>query len=228
MYDYDAQYRRLRAAGYHGWAASAHKRNVARMADTLDRLQWKVFPRPPARVLELGCGNGGSSSLLMARKGYEVHGIDISESAIAWAREQFAESALSGSFRQGNVCEMPFFSERSFDIVIDGSCLHCLIGDDRTRCLQEVRRLLRSEGVFVVSSMCGLPKSDEAKARFDPLAGHLLQHGQPYRTLKPLADLEGELIDSGFEVHDFGLSVNPWWDHVTMVCRIGSGQDSSR
>ena len=84
---------------------------------------------------------------------------------------------------------MPFFAERFFDVVIDGSCLHCLIGNDRARCLAEVRRILRFEGVFVVSSMCGLPKSDDAKARFDPQAGHLLENGRAYRTLKPLADI---------------------------------------
>jgi 2-polyprenyl-3-methyl-5-hydroxy-6-metoxy-1,4-benzoquinol methylase len=61
------------------------------MAETLDRLERETFPKPPARVLELGCGNGMSSSLWMARKGYEVHGIDISETAIAWAEQQFAE-----------------------------------------------------------------------------------------------------------------------------------------
>jgi hypothetical protein len=112
-----------------------------------------------------------------------------------------------------------------FDVVIDGSCLHCLIGNDRARCLGEVRRILRCEGVFVVSSMCGLPKSEEAMARFDPQTGHLLKNGRAYRTLKPLADIASELMEQGFEVRDSRLSVNPWWDHVTMTCRSTSGQD---
>jgi 2-polyprenyl-3-methyl-5-hydroxy-6-metoxy-1,4-benzoquinol methylase len=111
IYDYDAEYRRLRAAGLQGWAGSQRERNVARMAETLDRLERETFPRPPATVLELGCGNGMSSALWMAQKGYEVHGVDISETAIAWAEQQFAEAALYGSFRQGSVCEMPFFPE---------------------------------------------------------------------------------------------------------------------
>ena len=51
------------------------------------------------------------SSLLMARNGYEVHGIDISGTAIAWAEEQFAQSALLGRFLHGDVCAMPFFAE---------------------------------------------------------------------------------------------------------------------
>ena len=224
MYDHDAEYRRLRAAGLAGWAGSQRERNVARMAETLDRLERESFRKPPARVLELGCGNGMSSALLMAQKGYEVHGVDISETAIAWAEQRFAESARSGTFRQGSVCEMPFFPEKFFDVVIDGSCLHCLIGNDRARCLQEVRRILRFEGVFVVSSMCGLPKSEEAKARFDPQTGHLLENGRAHRTLKPLADIASELMEAGFEVQDSRLSVNPWWDHVTMTCQISDAR----
>jgi SAM-dependent methyltransferase len=227
MYDYDAQYRRLRAAGHQGWAGSAREQNLARLNEVLDGLVREIFPALPARVLELGCGNGMSSSLLMARKGYEVHGIDISGTAIVWAEEQFAQSALLGHFLHGDVCAMPFFADESFDVVIDGSCLHCLIGDDRTRCLGEVRRILRPGGLFVVSSMCGLPKSDEAKARFDAQTGHLLEDGRPHRTLKPVADLASELANSGFEVQDGRLSVNPWWDHVTMVCRIGNRQSLS-
>jgi hypothetical protein len=53
MYDYDAEYRRLRAAGLQGWAGSQRERNVARMAETLDRLERETFPRPPARVLSV-------------------------------------------------------------------------------------------------------------------------------------------------------------------------------
>jgi SAM-dependent methyltransferase len=227
MHDYDAEYRRLKAAGYRGWAGSQHERNLARLAETLDWLERQSFPRPPARVLELGCGNGMSSSLLMAQKGYETHGIDISRTAIAWAEKQLAEIALSGSFRHGDVCDMPFFPDGFFDAVMDGSCLHCLIGNDRTRCLQEVHRVLQPRGIFVVSSMCGLPKSDEAKARFDPAACHLLENGRPYRTLKPLADLAREVAGAGFEVQDSRVSVNPWWDHVSMVCRIIDSQNSS-
>ena len=218
MYDYDAQYRRLRDAGSPGWAGDQYQRGQIRLTETLDRLEREgAFPPPPARMLELGCGNG-SSSFLMARKGYEAHGVDISETAIAWARERFAAAGLSAVLRPGSVCAMPFFEDGRFDIVIDGSCLHCLIGDDRARCLAEVRRILRPDGVFVVSSMCGLPRSADAQARFDPRTGCLIENGEPYRTLKPLAEIELELSDAGFAVKDRSVSVNPWWDHATLVC----------
>jgi ubiquinone/menaquinone biosynthesis C-methylase UbiE len=218
MFDYDAQYRRLRDAGLPGWAGEQYERGAAGVRATLDGLAIKGdLPAPPARMLELGCGNG-LSSYLMAGKGYEVHGIDIAWTAVAWARERFAAAGLRGSFHQGNVCRMPGFADSSFDIVFDGSCLHCLIGSDRASCLAEVRRILQADGVFVVSSMCGEPRSDDAKARFDPRTHCLMQDGQPYRTLKPLAALEAELADAEFAVRDRSVRVNPWWDHATLVC----------
>lgn len=219
MYDYDAQYRRLKASGFRGWAGDHYDRSLAGIRDSLDNLDRKgLLPTPPARVLELGCGNG-TWSFLLAAGGYPVHGVDISATAIAWAEERFAAAGLAGTFRQGSVCDMPFLEDGVFDIVVDGSCLHCLIGNDRARCLAEVGRILHPAGVFIVSSMCGLPKSDAAKARFDPRTGHLLQDGKPNRTLKPVDDIVGELAEAGFEARDVRISVNAWWDHAVIACR---------
>jgi len=217
-YDYESQYQRLRAAGMAGWAGGQYERGLAGMTDTLGRLKHeRHLPAPPARMLELGCGNS-LSSYLLAAKGYEVHGIDIAGTAVAWARERFAAAGLRGTFHHGTVCRMPVFADSSFDIVFDGSCLHCLISGDRGLCLAEVRRILRPDGVFVVSSMCGEPRSDDARARFDPQMFCLMQDGRPYRTLKPLVVLEAELAEAGFAVRDRSVHVNPWWDHATLVC----------
>lgn len=109
MHDYDAQYRRLKAAGLPGWAGDQHERNALRMAETLQRLERDHFPKPPACVLELGCGNGMSWSHAMACGGYDVHGIDISEAAIAWAGFP-ARSARAASARCRGLPKNPSMS----------------------------------------------------------------------------------------------------------------------
>lgn len=219
MHDYEARYRHLKSAGLPGWAGHQYERGLKNLEETLDGLEREgVFARPPARVLELGCGNG-MSSFLMARKGYEAYGVDLAKTAVLWARERFASANLGGVFHEGSVCSMPFFDDAFFDIVIDGSCLHCLIGQERRLCLNEVGRILRFDGVFIVSSMCGLPRSDDARARFDHRTSCLMENGRPYRTLKPLKDLELEISSAGFEGQCVKLNVNPWWDHATIACR---------
>lgn len=218
MFDYEGRYRELRAAGFAGWAGRDFERGLKRLTESLDRLrQDRVLPPPPARVLELGCGNG-VASLLLAQIGYETCGIDVSETAILWAKERFATAHLTGFFHQGDVCCMRQFADESFDIVIDGACLHCLIGHDRAKGLAEIRRTLRKRGIFIVSSMCGMPKLEDAQAAFDPDSNWLMHDGAPYRTLKSLAALEAELAGAGFSILDTRVQTNPWWDHATIVC----------
>lgn len=170
MDDYQTEYRRLRRDGLEGWGASHPAKDIARFVEMLDRLEAAgVFPSPVARVLDLGCGNG-RAAVVMAERGYEVHGIDISQTAIAWARETAEARDCRAVFRHDTVCAMPFFADGLFDVVMDGQCLHCLMGDERTQCLAEVHRILKPEGTFVISSMCGAAKSADARARFWPRA----------------------------------------------------------
>ncbi|WP_413989739.1 class I SAM-dependent methyltransferase [Labrys okinawensis] len=219
MFDYEAEYQRLRAAGRPGWAVVSEPDRALRLLNMLDWFhRTGIFPPPPAYVLELGCGNA-HTALAMAERGHAVWGIDISPTAIAWAREIFAKAGQDGHFQVGLASAMPHFSAGQFDAVIDGQCLHCLIGPDRSACLAEVHRILRPQGLFFVSSMVAPPKSAEAKARFDAERGCLMLDGEPYRTMRPLASLTEELATAGFAVKDQALGVNPWWDHAMLACR---------
>lgn len=217
MLDSNAEYVRLKEAGHSGWGGEQFSRRRDAWSKVVARLlQDDAFPKPPSRLLELGCGNGMVSALFAGR-GYMVDGVDLSEAAILWARENFEGLGVAGSFRKSDVCAMPFYHDGSFDAVIDGNCLHCVIGPDRSRCLAEVRRILRPGGPFFVSSMCGEPKSDNARARFDAQNRRLVENGQPYRTLKPADELLKEVLDAGFQVSGCEISENPWWDHLTAI-----------
>jgi 2-polyprenyl-3-methyl-5-hydroxy-6-metoxy-1,4-benzoquinol methylase len=66
------------------------------------------------RILDLGCGNG-SLSHLIAQQGYEVVGIEESESGINFARHSFPDC----QFIQSSVYDLPYAElENSFDIVM--------------------------------------------------------------------------------------------------------------
>jgi ubiquinone/menaquinone biosynthesis C-methylase UbiE len=159
-------------------------------------------------------------SSLFAEQGYRVQGVELSQEAVQWAQDRFASVGLAAEFRQGDVCNMPYFQDGTFDAVIDGNCLHCVIGEDRSCCLAEGKRVLRAGGIFVVSTMCGEPKSEEARAQFDRQARLLMAEGRPYRTLMSVEALRGELAQAGFQELSSRISTNPWWDHLTMATRI--------
>ncbi|MDH8519328.1 class I SAM-dependent methyltransferase [Klebsiella pneumoniae] len=110
------------------------------------------LPEPGSHILELGRGNGMMASLCFARKGNHVCGVDFSPTAIHWAQENFAEQRISG-----DVCSLVQLEDNCFDLIFDGSCMHCLTGSQREQAYSQVRRLLRENGTFIISSMCGEP-----------------------------------------------------------------------
>jgi SAM-dependent methyltransferase len=117
----------------------------------LGRLEGWIGNRAPGRLLELGCG-AGDQSLWLAAQGFEVSGIDISPTAIEWAREKAGERGLNASFDVGNVLELPF-TDGAFDYVLDGACWHCIVGEDRKRFVAEAARVLRPGGTFIGITM---------------------------------------------------------------------------
>lgn len=104
--------------------------------------------RPPARFLELGCG-AGNTTLWMAEHGYESFGIDRVPAAIEWAQSRTAGSEMAVDFRVGNISNMSCFRDGFFEIVFEGDCFHMITGEDRRECFSEVRRGLRSGGLFI-------------------------------------------------------------------------------
>ncbi|HEY53686.1 MAG TPA: methyltransferase domain-containing protein [Caldilineae bacterium] len=66
-------------------------------------------------ILDVGCGNG-RHSLELARRGYQVLGVDLSASMLAQARQTAAAENLVVGFRQGDARALRFV--RQFDVVI--------------------------------------------------------------------------------------------------------------
>jgi len=217
---FEARYLTLRQTGADGWGGSQFNRRQAEWANSLAVWQaHALLPPPPGPVLELGCGNGMVSEMLAAIS-YEIKGLDISATAVAWAQDRFQALGLRGEFQQGDARGMPDLDDNRFALIVDGNSFHCMIGDDRALYLAEVRRLLKTGGRFILSSMCGEPRSEEARARFNAASHHLFEDGKPARTLAPIEDLMRELRGAGLSVVWKQVAENPWWDHITAVARV--------
>ncbi|MEM7362835.1 MAG: class I SAM-dependent methyltransferase, partial [Pseudomonadota bacterium] len=111
-------------------------------------------PYAPSRgsLLELGCG-AGNMTIWMAQNGYECAGIDIADTAIDWARNNAVDAGVDANFKVASLTDIPF-DDGAFDFVLDGNAFHCIIGDDRARVLQEVVRILKPGGYFLVRTVC--------------------------------------------------------------------------
>lgn len=110
----------------------------------LDVVTGLIMRTPPGgRVLDLGCGFGKNARVL-AECGVEVHGLDISQAAVARARQ-----LLGGEHGLvvGSADRLPFRSA-TFDAVMDVGCLHCMHAADRPTAVSEIARVLAPHGAL--------------------------------------------------------------------------------
>lgn len=109
--------------------------------------------QPGAELLDLGCGIGGAARTLMAEFGCRVTGIDLVEEYIRTARILNTRIGYDGQirFEQGNVLDMPF-EDDSFDVVFSQHTTMNI--EDKTGLAQEVGRVLRPGGRFVLYEVC--------------------------------------------------------------------------
>jgi ubiquinone/menaquinone biosynthesis C-methylase UbiE len=94
-------------------------------------------------VLDFGCGSG-QNSLLLARRGARVVGVDISASLIALAERRLHANGVGGTakFVVGSAHDLPVRSN-SVDVVFGIAILHHL---DLAACAREVQRVLKPGG----------------------------------------------------------------------------------
>ena len=98
------------------------------------------------RVLDAGCGVGYGSARL-AETALSVVGVDVSEEAIAYARAHYA--APNVSFAVMDLAALAF-EDGSFGTVCSFETIEHV--DDAERALAELARVLRDDGVLVVST----------------------------------------------------------------------------
>jgi tocopherol O-methyltransferase len=110
----------------------------------------RVQIQPGERVLDAGCGVGGSSLWLAAERGAEVIGITLVARQVTMARHYAAQRGLAerASFEQADFTATPF-PDASFDIVwaVESLC-HA---PDKAAFYREAARLLRPRGRVVVA-----------------------------------------------------------------------------
>jgi len=106
--------------------------------------------KPSDKVLDAGCGIGGSSIFLAEKIGCGVTGISLSERQVSKAIELAIEKKMTGTidFKVMNYCATSFPDE-SFDVV--WGCESICYADDKEQFIKEAYRLLKPGGRLVVA-----------------------------------------------------------------------------
>jgi ubiquinone/menaquinone biosynthesis C-methylase UbiE len=125
------------------------------LSDPAIRQAWsdllrRLMPRPPADVIDLGCGTG-SVSVLLAEQGYEVRGLDLSERMVVAATSKAQAAGVAADFQQGDASNPPY-AAGSADVVLARHVLWAL--PDPSGGLASWIRLLRPAGRLVLIEGC--------------------------------------------------------------------------
>jgi 2-polyprenyl-6-hydroxyphenyl methylase / 3-demethylubiquinone-9 3-methyltransferase len=148
-------------------------------------------------VLDLGCG-GGFMAEALARAGARVVGVDPSAPAVEAAQEHARAEGLSIDYRVGSGERIPV-EDASADCVVCVDVLEHVDSVDRV--LDEIRRVLKPNGIFLFDTINRTPLATLVIVHFGETILGLLPRGthDPAKFIRP-AELQEKLTARGFDV----------------------------
>jgi ubiquinone/menaquinone biosynthesis C-methylase UbiE len=107
----------------------------------------------PTRILDLGCGEGYFTWKLAKETEAQISGIDLSERLIRIGQEKEAQNSLGIDYHIGNMLDLSKFEDEGFDLATAAFSFHYLHPDDNQRFYEEVSRIIKSRGHFVIGTV---------------------------------------------------------------------------
>lgn len=115
------------------------------------------LPNKKIRVLDVGCGTGTVAVELKQQKSkIELYGIDPDEKILALARKKIIKNSVSVHLKQAYAQKLPF-PDNHFDAAYSSLVWHHIPDHAKQECFNEVFRVLKKDGRFVLSDF-GKPK----------------------------------------------------------------------
>ena len=108
------------------------------------------------KILDIGCGTG-RHSIELTKRGYQIIGIDLSESQLKRAREKAKEQELEIDFQKHDARTLPFESEFDFVIMLCEGGFSLMETDEMNfEILKNATKALKSNGKFIFTTLNGL------------------------------------------------------------------------
>ncbi len=185
-----------------------------------------------SRILDVGCGTG-RHSVELARRGYQITGVDISSGMLTEAKKAAAEAGVEVEWIHADVTQ--FKSDRLFDVAIclcEGAFGLLGMDDDpfehELSILRNINAALKPNGKIILTVLNGLAlirkfnQEDVEKGRFDPLTlaqvspvEYDTKEGKKSLSVRERGFIPSELVilfrQAGFEVkHIWGGTAGNW------------------
>ncbi len=208
--------------GYYGPDGGQRKDRRQAQIDLIDEcLTWGHVTQAQ-RILDCGCGIGGSALVLAQRFNAQVTGITLSPKQAQRATERSVAANLAGDtppcaqFQVANALQTPF-ADQTFDLVWSMESGEHM--PDKVAFLQECYRVLKPGGKLLMATWCHRPTDSLGgpltTAEHQQLDWIYRVYGLPYVIALP--EYEAIAHTCGFQqvtAADWSPAVAPFWDQV--------------
>jgi len=176
-----------------------------------------------ARVLDLCCGQG-RHSVELARRGFRVSGLDLSEHLLGLAQRRAEEAGVQVEFVRGDMRDLPW--ENEFEAVINlfTSFGYLESEEEDQRVLAAVARALRPEGRVMIDLM----NREKLLTGFRPKdwyehEGHLVLDNHEWDVLRSRLTVTRTIIrpDAARRESGFVLRIYAHSEMMAMLARAG-------
>jgi len=116
-------------------------------------------------LLDICCGTG-SHAILLAEKGYEIVGVDLSEEMLTIAKQKFECAGRTAKFINADARALEFDAEFEVVYCLGGTFMLLTTYKDINRCLASVRHTLKPGGIFIFSVDNGWDMLDVPTKKF--------------------------------------------------------------
>lgn len=121
-----------------------------------DFIESEIGRNRKERILDVGCGTG-RHSVELAKRGYEITGIDLSDSQLARAKAKARALNLKIDFRKHDARDLPFDHEFDLAIMLCEGAFPLMETDEMNYLiLKNVAKSLKNNGKFIFTTLNGL------------------------------------------------------------------------
>jgi len=123
-------------------------KDYERECDFLEEVFKKYSERIPREILDAGCGTGGHA-LILAKRGYEVTGIDQSKEMIDIAKKKATQAGIHAYFRMMNMTDFKLGQRFDACISMFAAVDYVTTNEGLQRCFYSIRKHLEPGSLFI-------------------------------------------------------------------------------
>lgn len=137
-----------------------------------DFIEDEISRSKSARILDIGCGTG-RHSIELARRGYQVTGIDLSDSMLTRAKEKAAAAGVAVDFQCRDARKLTFDNEFELVIMLCEGAFSLMETDEMNfQILQGAAKAIKKDGKLIFTTLNALfPLFHSVKEFMDANAG---------------------------------------------------------